>query len=521
MSTLRRRIMGAIKPEEDYSMYAVHKKVNPEVMAICYAQGWAANENYMTFEEAAAVTDIGTAFRNNRNITSFNEFQYFTNVTSLVNQAFYNDSNLEYISFPSSLTTIGQQIFTNCYSIYSLEIGRNVTTISSLAFHQSGIVTFTIDTNAFSYNTNGFNQQYFGRCNINEFVIGEHCTNIKNDNKTLYNDDYKLLLFCPQNQMPTFHTGVETLGNQSLSYLELDVLTIPDSVTSVRVNVFGFVNIGTLNLPNVVTFGTNAIANCTVGKLYIPKANVYENYPFGGNISFIDIGDEVTHIDNAFLNTKVLGTFICRSITPPTAGNNPFRDSISKGTGYIYVPDESLDDYKSASGWNLVADYIKPLSEYVYTATNKQNVLKLADGTNFKFRNGLTVEMDVFVNELTSYRSIIGRYNGYYNIWFNLNRVYSKYNNQQSYSTISDLPLNQKLNFKYIDNVVYLNDEAVITHTPQGEWEDTIDAIFGYFSGGYYYLKIKEGNKLLFDLIPYNVNGNMMMYDRINNVTYS
>lgn len=31
-------------------------------MQVCYAQGWAANETYMTKTEAEAVTDIGTAF---------------------------------------------------------------------------------------------------------------------------------------------------------------------------------------------------------------------------------------------------------------------------------------------------------------------------------------------------------------------------------------------------------------------------------------------------------------------------
>ena len=162
---------------------------------------------------------------------------------------------------------------------------------------------------------------------------------------------------------------------------------------------------------------------------------------------------------------------------------------------------------------------IKPEEEYVYIATNKQNILKDANGNNFKFRSGLSVEMDVVVYELTSYRSIIGRYNGYYNIWFNLNRVYSKYNNQQSYTFISSLPLNQKINFKYIDNVVYLNDEVVITHT-KSEWEDNIDAMFGYFSGEYYYLRIKDGNTILFDLVPKKVNGNIVMYDLVNNRSY-
>ena len=48
------------------------------------------------------------------------------------------------------------------------------------------------------------------------------------------------------------------------------------------------------------------------------------------------------------------------------------RDNVFNGTpisgayatkGYVYVPDNLVDEYKSATNWTLYADYIKPLSE--------------------------------------------------------------------------------------------------------------------------------------------------------------
>ena len=54
--------------------------------------------------------------------------------------------------------------------------------------------------------------------------------------------------------------------------------------------------------------------------------------------------------------------------TPPTtlSNTNAFTNTlIASGTGYIYMPDNLVDSYKSKSNWSTYADQIKPLSEYV------------------------------------------------------------------------------------------------------------------------------------------------------------
>ena len=43
--------IGPVRPP-----YAVMRETNPELMDVCVANGWAANEDYMTYSEAAAVT---------------------------------------------------------------------------------------------------------------------------------------------------------------------------------------------------------------------------------------------------------------------------------------------------------------------------------------------------------------------------------------------------------------------------------------------------------------------------------
>ena len=78
-------------------------------------------------------------------------------------------------------------------------------------------------------------------------------------------------------------------------------------------------------------------------------------------IEEIDFPDTITTLDSFAYNAKGLKTLIFRSVNPP---------SFSRGGQIniscpIYVPNESVDLYKTVEGWSRYADRIKPLSEYV------------------------------------------------------------------------------------------------------------------------------------------------------------
>ena len=91
------------------------------VKSIC-VQNWDTDgDGELSKEEAAAVTDIGTKFRL-QEITSFDEFQYFTGVTELKEMAFYGCDKLESIKLPSSLETIGSAAFSGCSKLKEIVI---------------------------------------------------------------------------------------------------------------------------------------------------------------------------------------------------------------------------------------------------------------------------------------------------------------------------------------------------------------------------------------------------------------
>ena len=74
------------------------------------------------------------------------------------------------------------------------------------------------------------------------------------------------------------------------------------------------------------------------------------------------IPDSVTSIGNfAFSNWEAVPYVEMQSLTPPTLANiNAFSN---QNNAPIYVPNESVDDYKTATNWVSLADRIFPISD--------------------------------------------------------------------------------------------------------------------------------------------------------------
>jgi hypothetical protein len=73
----------------------------------------------LSYGEAAAVTDIDV-FCGDTSITSLDELQYFTGVTSIGDYVFYECLNLTSITIPKDVTSIGLFAFNECRSLTSI-----------------------------------------------------------------------------------------------------------------------------------------------------------------------------------------------------------------------------------------------------------------------------------------------------------------------------------------------------------------------------------------------------------------
>jgi hypothetical protein len=267
------------------------------VEAICVAN-WSSDGIGLTEEDAAAVTSIGTKFKGNTEITSFDELQYFTGVTFLGTDtssynggAFYGCTNLVNITLPKSVKAIRNGSFMNCTSLRTIRGLENVEEIRNRAF--------------------------YGCSQWNEDVDFPSLTSLASTTFT--------------------NSGIKGFSAAKLSSI----------ASSDNYNFGAFTNCDSLtkvSIPMVADVGRVAFSLCdNLEEIELPSATA--------------IGVQ------AFYGCSKLKKIICRATTPPTlVAVSAF--SSTNSSLVIYVPDASLEAYKTATNWSSYASRIKGLSEY-------------------------------------------------------------------------------------------------------------------------------------------------------------
>ena len=128
-------------------------KTNPAVLSVMYNKGLCANANYMTKQEAEAVKDgtfnpsgsqSGSIFYNNTNITSFDEFRYFTGMTTLDAYAFYGCTELASLRVPETVRHFEQYCCyhkTNTLPAVLVIDSVNIETVGTNAFYSTSSIS--------------------------------------------------------------------------------------------------------------------------------------------------------------------------------------------------------------------------------------------------------------------------------------------------------------------------------------------------------------------------------------------
>ena len=103
------------------------------VKSICVANFDTNKDGELSFDEAAAVTSIGTIFRSKTSIVSFMELSYFTGIDEIPDNAFSGCSSLLKIALPQNVTSLGFRALENT-KITELNIPEGVTSIDDSCF---------------------------------------------------------------------------------------------------------------------------------------------------------------------------------------------------------------------------------------------------------------------------------------------------------------------------------------------------------------------------------------------------
>ena len=143
--------------------------------------------------------------------------------------------------------------------------------------------------------------------------------------------------------------------------------TIPSNVTNMNNTFNSCYNLTEAPIiPEGVTNMDMAFSNCRnlVNAPIIPDSVTSMSMTFSNCYRLVNapvIPDSVTNMSMTFFRCSNLdGIFVIKPINPPS-----YSDTLTEtNVVAIYVPDESVDTYKNASGWSEFADKIYPMSDY-------------------------------------------------------------------------------------------------------------------------------------------------------------
>ena len=279
------------------------------VKTICITN-WDKNEDgALSYEEAAAVTTIGTEFRG-KGIYAFNELQYFTGLTSIPSSAFSDCSELLSIKLPDNIISINDNAFVRCQSLREIHIPANIESIGYRAFRS---------------------------CKKLATVIFEKSSQLKTIGGGYHSDiDYGAFSYC------TALTSIE----------------IPASVETIEAS--AFMNCSSLT---TITFEKGSQLK-TIGGGYYSSSSYSNVYYYGAfcslkNLVTVDMSacTQVETIDKyAFCNDPELRLFKIGTVTPPSCGDKAFYDI--NPSSVLKVPSGCADAYKAATEWKRFASII-------------------------------------------------------------------------------------------------------------------------------------------------------------------
>lgn len=115
--------MDSTKADLEDAILSVRRKLgyidfaDSRAKAICVNNWDADDDGELSYEEAAAVTTIGTSFRSAATMKSFEELRYFTGLTALDDEAFNGCSALVSLYVPAGVRTIGAKAFNSCTAL--------------------------------------------------------------------------------------------------------------------------------------------------------------------------------------------------------------------------------------------------------------------------------------------------------------------------------------------------------------------------------------------------------------------
>lgn len=277
------------------------KFADPEVKRIVVST-WGDGVG-ITMAQVRSIEKLNRKFNGNTLIKTFNEFALFVNVNTIDTYMgdFRNCTSLESIKVPPLITKAYSSMFNGCSSLIDVQFSTPIDTIEDSAFYGCSSLINFDFTNIKTIKSNAFNKSG---------LTGQ----VKMPNLEILEDD----VFNNTTIEDLADLGKITAVNMIRYMYDLVNVNLHEGITTIK-SQFARTGLSTLVFPSTVTLITAQLFYLTSIKKVVFKSKV-----------------------------------------PPEFTGNGIL-----GGPMIYVPDASLEAYKTSTFWSQYASKIKPLSEFV------------------------------------------------------------------------------------------------------------------------------------------------------------
>lgn len=277
----------------------------------------------LSFEEALQVKKLGSAFEN-KQITCFDELQYFNGLEEIGDWAFAECANLESVTLPADIKSIGMCAFYGCAKLQEINIPAAVETIGNASFKYCvTLESVTLPSSVKNLGNNAF----------------QYCTSVSK-----------------------FNMGqVEEIGSRALAGCSaLKNLYMPKSLTTIGEYAFersGIVNLSlSPNIEGITPYMLAEMTDLTSIDLQYECRFIGENAFEGCTVlKSITLPPYITSIGSKAFNRCPLLKWVYATFTQslPTLAEDAFMlNSEGKYVPTLYVMQGYVENFTATAVWN-------------------------------------------------------------------------------------------------------------------------------------------------------------------------